>query len=179
MAIFLVYLKNFLNPVCTFSCNRPITTDLYNSGGLFQSSQFVNSTPKEWERWYCPKMLIYGLLPLLTCLLSQNRKRTGQTNKQTAMNENHLLTVTSSVCACCMLLKFATVLYADRSQLINLMPNHQPWLSNEIETLVNRKGRGCIYLLRAVQGVVNLSSSIKTIETNGVTEGIGNNWKKI
>ena len=78
-----------------------------------------------------------------------------------------------------MLLKFATVLYADHNQLINLMPNHQPWLSNEIETLVNRKGRGCIYLLRAVQGVVNLSSSIKTIETNGVTEGTGNNWKKI
>jgi len=78
-----------------------------------------------------------------------------------------------------MLLKFATVLYADHIQLINLMPNHQPWLSNEIETLVNRKGRGCVYLLRAVQGVVNLSSSIKTIETNGLTEGIENNWKKI
>jgi hypothetical protein len=76
-----------------------------------------------------------------------------------------------------MLLKFATVLYSDHNQLINLMPNHQPWLSNEIEALVKRESTGCIYLLRAVRGLVNLSSSIKTIETNGVTDRNGKDWE--
>jgi hypothetical protein len=42
----------------------------------------------------------------------------------------------------CVLLKFATVLYVDYIQLINLMRNHQWWLSNEIETLVKRDEQG-------------------------------------
>jgi hypothetical protein len=43
------------------------------------------------------------------------------------------------------LLKFATVLYADYMQLINLMLNRQWWLSNEIEALVKREEEGvCI-----------------------------------
>lgn len=45
----------------------------------------------------------------------------------------------------CVLLKFATVLYVDYIQLINLMPNHQWWLSNEIEAPVKREEQGvCI-----------------------------------
>jgi hypothetical protein len=79
------------------------------------------------------------------------------------------------------LLKFARLLYSDYSQLINLMPTHQRRLSNEIESLVNRRVHGGAELVGAVRGDAILSSSPKTIETNGVnrekSKGLGNETK--